>query len=1041
MRTSIYLVRSFILLALLNSFLFASIIGFWPFYGNISDLSGNGNDGLNFGASLSSDRFDNPDYAYSFNGTSDYIEYADTPSLDLTGAVSIEAWVYLDSTASNTNHTILLKAESNSNIVIPTTYSLGSSGTSSYRFCVGGQEILFGEIMFNEWTHIAVTFSHELQRARCFVNGEMIVDYPALLYDIQTSDYPLLVGADAEHDKNWHGVIDDIRLFDRMISESEVDSLYNLPFGPNLVTIPESVILLGEVYVGYPETTYVEISNYGLGFDPLDITNLEFSHGMFETDLTTISLASGESSTFSVVCNPYDQAWFTESLSITSNDTANGPHSITLSGVTLFPPNMVITPGIISDTLYTGGTISYDLTVDNSSGAGILGWTSRVVDETGSSTIYFERPDWVDWTQPEYQDQITPRAILARANTGNFFNAFMETEDSGWSSPRRIGFATGSLPQQDYFPWKLLCGDYPWNLLGSVVSVYCDYDDVQLELWLESWSSEGGGFSYTRTFLAPDWLEYDPIRTTQWTNNSYSDELRLDAFGLSGGDYSVIIRIDSNDPEANSVDIPITMTVIEAPDYETEYQNINFSEAFIGFPDTIDVEVLNQGFGDLIIFDIYLPGTDISVFPSSATINQDSSQLFTFVYNPEGMGDQSGDIVFTTNDPDELEVVIPVQAVGLHPPVIQTVTELITLDVEEDENLEYSFTIDNIGQSDLIFDLYIMNYIEESVANNHNSELFERGTYWGPTYLDSEDAEVAQDLKSLSIGLREEEVLLHLEGHDPLYLREVLFFLDTDMNSETGAIMPWGIGAEYAISYYGSNDYSIVESDHWEDTNLDLSTVQYEPFSSELLLGLPASSFGNDLGWNMVISSAPSFGPITDLLPDSGLGYIHIPHRANWIHTTTNSDTIGQGESRTISLDINTASLPLGLNRALIHLINNDPAIRDLAIPIDVSVLVGTETNQLIPGKYALRQNYPNPFNPSTKIEYELPEIADVAITVYDIKGRNVWSYEESDKPAGYYSLQWNGLDQNGKQVASGVYLISFSTPEFRAVQKAVLIR
>ena len=95
----------------------------------------------------------------------------------------------------------------------------------------------------------------------------------------------------------------------------------------------------------------------------------------------------------------------------------------------------------------------------------------------------------------------------------------------------------------------------------------------------------------------------------------------------------------------------------------------------------------------------------------------------------------------------------------------------------------------------------------------------------------------------------------------------------------------------------------------------------------------------------------------------------------------------------------------------------------------------------MAPETYILHSPYPNPFNPSTTILYELPKTADVTIQIYDLLGRNIWSYKESVKPAGYYSLEWNGMNQNGKQVASGVYLISFSTPEFRAVQKAVLIR
>lgn len=94
-----------------------------------------------------------------------------------------------------------------------------------------------------------------------------------------------------------------------------------------------------------------------------------------------------------------------------------------------------------------------------------------------------------------------------------------------------------------------------------------------------------------------------------------------------------------------------------------------------------------------------------------------------------------------------------------------------------------------------------------------------------------------------------------------------------------------------------------------------------------------------------------------------------------------------------------------------------------------------------IPEAFALHDNYPNPFNPSTTVQYELPRTTDVKVTIFDLLGHAIWNYAEPAKQAGYYSLEWNGLNNSGESVASGVYLIAFSTPEFRAVQKAVLIR
>jgi len=112
-----------------------------------------------------------------------------------------------------------------------------------------------------------------------------------------------------------------------------------------------------------------------------------------------------------------------------------------------------------------------------------------------------------------------------------------------------------------------------------------------------------------------------------------------------------------------------------------------------------------------------------------------------------------------------------------------------------------------------------------------------------------------------------------------------------------------------------------------------------------------------------------------------------------------------------------------------------------ISIYLGNSELVGTDkTKPMLPKKLQL-EVYPNPFNPSTTILYELPETSNLTITIYDIQGRDIWSYKESSRSAGHYSLKWNGLNYNGKQSASGIYLISLSTPKFRAAKKAILIR
>jgi hypothetical protein len=78
------------------------------------------------------------------------------------------------------------------------------------------------------------------------------------------------------------------------------------------------------------------------------------------------------------------------------------------------------------------------------------------------------------------------------------------------------------------------------------------------------------------------------------------------------------------------------------------------------------------------------------------------------------------------------------------------------------------------------------------------------------------------------------------------------------------------------------------------------------------------------------------------------------------------------------------------------------------------------------PGDYHV-SIYPNPFNPSTTLSYQLPQDAAVRLEVYDLIGRKVRSLVDESKSAGYYRVVWNGRDETGRDVASGVYLYRFS--------------
>jgi hypothetical protein len=93
-----------------------------------------------------------------------------------------------------------------------------------------------------------------------------------------------------------------------------------------------------------------------------------------------------------------------------------------------------------------------------------------------------------------------------------------------------------------------------------------------------------------------------------------------------------------------------------------------------------------------------------------------------------------------------------------------------------------------------------------------------------------------------------------------------------------------------------------------------------------------------------------------------------------------------------------------------------------------------------VPQDFVLAQNYPNPFNPETKINYQLPKSSKVRISVFNLLGQKVTTLVDTEKPAGYYSIKWDGKDESGRLVLSGMYIYQIETDEFVKVKKLVLI-
>ncbi|HES59080.1 MAG TPA: T9SS type A sorting domain-containing protein, partial [Caldithrix sp.] len=91
--------------------------------------------------------------------------------------------------------------------------------------------------------------------------------------------------------------------------------------------------------------------------------------------------------------------------------------------------------------------------------------------------------------------------------------------------------------------------------------------------------------------------------------------------------------------------------------------------------------------------------------------------------------------------------------------------------------------------------------------------------------------------------------------------------------------------------------------------------------------------------------------------------------------------------------------------------------------------------------QYALQQNYPNPFNPETTISFNIPIAGKVKLVVYNILGQKIKTLINTDINAGKHLFKWNGVNENGVKVPSGVYFYKIDAGKFTDIKKMVLVK
>ena len=118
-----------------------------------------------------------------------------------------------------------------------------------------------------------------------------------------------------------------------------------------------------------------------------------------------------------------------------------------------------------------------------------------------------------------------------------------------------------------------------------------------------------------------------------------------------------------------------------------------------------------------------------------------------------------------------------------------------------------------------------------------------------------------------------------------------------------------------------------------------------------------------------------------------------------------------------------------------------DGILVDLAGNVDQMHNIEIGRLDPIPEDFALAQNMPNPFNPATTISYEVPEAGAVKLIVYNLLGQQVRTLVNETIEAGFYTIAWDGADEFGRQVASGIYIYKMDSGSFSATKRMMFLK
>jgi gliding motility-associated-like protein len=430
------------------------LVGYYPFCGNANDGSGNGNNGVVSGATLTIDRFGNTNSAYNFNGTNNYITIANVAANTFTSTFSISVWVKpaagygSGSSPNGTQNQIVSK------------WGFAGVNNASYSLGVDQAGIAFtgvhngsvsssvnsspSTISINEWHHLVSTLSGGV--LRLYVDN-VLVKTISNSVNAQNSRYTLDIAREALGNYSYFkGVIDDIQIYNRALTPCEVNQIYT---STNTTFTTPSILTFN------PLPTKISLCGSSIGLD----AGSGFTSYLWNTGATSQTISATTAGEYRVTV--------TNASGCTASDTIN----VSLVKADILQSDQTVcvnTPLTLSVNSYanqSAKTIDFDNV--GLAALDVTGGTAGSVSGVSGNGLSISRPTEVKTKDQTYGYGDYEVDAKTGTNTSNQYLSVLlplnswtneaisidsrpaGTDDVGWGvyvNAVRVAFATGSHP-------------------------------------------------------------------------------------------------------------------------------------------------------------------------------------------------------------------------------------------------------------------------------------------------------------------------------------------------------------------------------------------------------------------------------------------------------------------------------------------------------------------------------------------------------------------------------------------------------------------